>query len=152
LFEPMARKNTRFGEQPIWGVIRRRHWNLRLIAYETGVAYSHLINAANGITPPSPQLRQKLRVSWPADREALQSRRSSGHVQRGQGAWRQDQPQVRKARGVNTRVRDALRQAGAEAGRKARADAGLPEQVEDHQAVQGMAELLIRACGRRAAA
>ena len=60
MFEPMARKNTRFGEQPIWGVIRRRHWNLRLIAYETGVAYSHLINAANGITPPSAQLRQKL--------------------------------------------------------------------------------------------
>jgi hypothetical protein len=48
----MARKNTRFGEQPVWAVVRRRHWNLRLIAYETGVAYSHLINAANGITPP----------------------------------------------------------------------------------------------------
>jgi len=56
----MARKNTRFGEQPIRGVVRKRHWNLRLIAYETGVAYSHLINAANGITPPSPQLRRTL--------------------------------------------------------------------------------------------
>ena len=44
----------------MWAVVRRRHWNLRLIAYETGVAYSHLLNAANGITPPSPQLRQKL--------------------------------------------------------------------------------------------
>jgi hypothetical protein len=42
------------------GVVRRRHWNLRLIAYETGVAYSHLINAANGITPPSPELRSTL--------------------------------------------------------------------------------------------
>jgi hypothetical protein len=40
-----------------------------------------------------------------------------------------------------------LRQAGAEAGRKARADAGLPEHVEDHQAVQRMAELLIKAGG-----
>ena len=56
----MTGRNTRFGEQPIRGVVRRRHWNLRLIAYETGVAYSHLLNAANGITPPSPQLRQKL--------------------------------------------------------------------------------------------
>jgi hypothetical protein len=56
----MARKNTCFGEQPIRGVVRKRHWNLRLIAYETGVAYSHLINAANGITPPSPQLRRTL--------------------------------------------------------------------------------------------
>ena len=56
----MSSKNTRFGEQPIRGVVRRRHWNLRLIAYETGVGYSHLINAANGITPPSPELRQKL--------------------------------------------------------------------------------------------
>jgi transcriptional regulator with XRE-family HTH domain len=56
----MARKNTRFGEQPIRSIVRRRHWNLKLIAYETGVAYGHLINAANGITPPSPQLRTKL--------------------------------------------------------------------------------------------
>jgi transcriptional regulator with XRE-family HTH domain len=56
----MARRNSRFGEQPIRGIVRRRHWNLRLIAYETGVAYSHLVNAANGITAPSPELRQKL--------------------------------------------------------------------------------------------
>jgi hypothetical protein len=47
----MAHKTTRFGEQPIRGVVRRRHWNLRLIAYETGVAYRRLINSANGITP-----------------------------------------------------------------------------------------------------
>jgi transcriptional regulator with XRE-family HTH domain len=57
----MTGKNTRFGgEQPIRAVVRRRHWNLRLIAYETGVAYSHLMNAANGITAPSPELRSKL--------------------------------------------------------------------------------------------
>ena len=56
---PVERTNTRFGEQPIRGVVRRRHWNLRLIAYETGVGYSPLINSANGITPPSPELRQK---------------------------------------------------------------------------------------------
>jgi hypothetical protein len=53
---------------------------------------------------------------------------------------------------MNRRVRDALREAGAEAGRRARADAGLPEQVEDHQALQRMAELLIKASGRRDAA
>jgi hypothetical protein len=53
---------------------------------------------------------------------------------------------------MNAHVRDVLRGAGAEAGRKARADAGLPEHVEDHQTVQRMAELLIRAGGRRAAA
>ena len=56
----MARKNTRFGEQPVWTVVRRRHWNLRLIAYETGVGYSHLINSANGVTRPSQDLQQKL--------------------------------------------------------------------------------------------
>jgi hypothetical protein len=53
---------------------------------------------------------------------------------------------------MNAHVRDALRQAGAEAGRKARADAGLPQQVEDHQALQRMAELLIKVGGRRGAA
>jgi hypothetical protein len=56
----MARRNTAFGEQPIRGIVRRRHWNLRLIAYETGVGYSHLINSANGITRPSRDLQQKL--------------------------------------------------------------------------------------------
>ena len=44
---------------------------------------------------------------------------------------------------MNQHVRDVLREAGAEAGRQARADAGLPEHVEDHQAVQYLAELLI---------
>ncbi len=53
---------------------------------------------------------------------------------------------------MNAHVRDELCQAGAEAGRRARREAGLPEQVEDHQAVQRMAELLIRVSGRRAAA
>jgi hypothetical protein len=53
---------------------------------------------------------------------------------------------------MNQHVRDALRQAGAEAGRKARADAGLPEQVEDHLALQWLAELLIKAGARHASA
>jgi hypothetical protein len=53
---------------------------------------------------------------------------------------------------MNAHVRDALRQAGAEAGRRARRDSGLPAQVEDHQAVQRMAELLIKVTGRRGAA
>lgn len=53
---------------------------------------------------------------------------------------------------MNARVRDALRQAGAAAGRQARADAGLPAQVEDHNVVTRMAELLIKAGGRRDAA
>ena len=50
---------------------------------------------------------------------------------------------------MNPRIRDALRQAGAEAGSKARRDAGLPAYVEDRQAVQRMAELLVKAKGRR---
>lgn len=50
---------------------------------------------------------------------------------------------------MNAIVRDALRRAGAEVGRKARADAGLPEHVEDHQAVQRMAELLVKASDRQ---
>ena len=53
---------------------------------------------------------------------------------------------------MNQRVRDALRQAGAKAGRQARVDAEHPEYVEDHQAIQRMAELLIKARGRRNAA
>jgi hypothetical protein len=53
---------------------------------------------------------------------------------------------------MNPRIRDALREAGAEAGRKARANAELPPRVEDHQALQRMAELLIKAGGRRDAA
>jgi hypothetical protein len=53
---------------------------------------------------------------------------------------------------MNARIRDALREAGAEPGRVARADAGLPEHVEDHQVVQRMAELLIKVGGRRDAA
>jgi hypothetical protein len=53
---------------------------------------------------------------------------------------------------MNPRVRDALRQARAEAGRKARADAGLPEQVEDPQIVQRMAEMLIKVGARSDAA
>jgi hypothetical protein len=53
---------------------------------------------------------------------------------------------------MNARIRKALREAGAEAGRKARVDAGLPEQVEDRRVVQRMAELLIKAGGRRDAA
>jgi transcriptional regulator with XRE-family HTH domain len=57
---PVARTNTRFGEQPIRGVVRRRHWNLKLIAFESGVGYNHLLNAVNGVTAPSPQLREKL--------------------------------------------------------------------------------------------
>lgn len=56
----MARKNSRFGEQPIRDVVRRRHWNLRMIAYEAGVGYCHLINSANGVTRPSRDLQHKL--------------------------------------------------------------------------------------------
>jgi transcriptional regulator with XRE-family HTH domain len=150
----MTGKNTRFGgEQPIRAVVRRRHWNLRLIAYETGVAYSHLINAANGITAPSPELRQKLSEFLDLPVEKLFTPRGPRRaIQSGPGPRRQDQPQVREARGMNARVRDALRQAGAQAGRKARADAGLPEQVEDHRTLVRMAELLIKAGGRRDAA
>ena len=53
---------------------------------------------------------------------------------------------------MNQHIRDALRQAGAEAGRKARADAGLPELIEDHQTLQRMAEVLIKVGGGDVAA
>ncbi|MFL6043796.1 MAG: helix-turn-helix domain-containing protein [Propionibacteriaceae bacterium] len=82
----MTGKNTRFGDQPIRAVVRRRHWNLRLIAYETGVAYSHLMNAANGITAPSPELRQKLSefLDLPVEKlftqEALAAQYDDGRV------------------------------------------------------------------------
>jgi hypothetical protein len=121
----MTRKNTRFGEQPVRGVVRRRHWNCRLIAYEIGVAYSHLINAANGISPSSPELRSTLSefLGLPVEKlfttDALAATYSEGRARA-----RQDQPHVRETRGMNTQVRDVLRQAGAEAGRKARAEAG----------------------------
>ena len=46
---------------------------------------------------------------------------------------------------MNPIIRSALRDAGAKAGRQAPRNAGLPTQVEDHQAVQWMAELLIKA-------
>jgi transcriptional regulator with XRE-family HTH domain len=72
----MARKNTRFGEQPVWAVVRRRHWNLRLIAYETGVGYNHLLNAVNGVTAPSPELREKLSEFLDLPVEKLFSRES----------------------------------------------------------------------------
>jgi hypothetical protein len=45
---------------------------------------------------------------------------------------------------VNPIIRSALRDAGAEAGRQARRDAGLPEYVEDSGCVQRMAEILQR--------
>jgi hypothetical protein len=51
---------------------------------------------------------------------------------------------------MNARVRDALRRAGADAGRRARREAGLPEQVQDHEVVQRMAEMLIKSSGDRA--
>ena len=60
VFRTITRKSTRFGQQPIRGIVRRRHWNLRLVAFELGVGYSHLINSANGVTRPSPDLQQKL--------------------------------------------------------------------------------------------
>jgi hypothetical protein len=49
---------------------------------------------------------------------------------------------------MNAHVRDVLRDSGAEAGRKARADAGLHQHVEDPQVVQRMAELLVKVGGR----
>jgi hypothetical protein len=46
---------------------------------------------------------------------------------------------------MNAQVRDVLRSAGMEAGRRARRDAGLPEYVEDPNVIQRMAELMQRA-------
>jgi transcriptional regulator with XRE-family HTH domain len=85
----MARDITRFGEQPIRGIVRRRHWNLRLIAYETGLGYNHVVNACNGVTAPSPELLSKLSefLGLPAERlfsaDALSARYSEGRARGG---------------------------------------------------------------------
>jgi hypothetical protein len=50
---------------------------------------------------------------------------------------------------MNAIVRAALRDAGAAAGQQARRDAGLSKYVEDPQAVQRMAEMLIKSGGDR---
>ena len=50
---------------------------------------------------------------------------------------------------MNAQVRDVLRSAGVEAGRRARRDAGLPEYVEDTNVIQRMAELMRRAIRHR---
>jgi hypothetical protein len=50
---------------------------------------------------------------------------------------------------VNAIIRDTLRRAGAKAGRQARREAGLPKQIEDHNVVTRMAELLVKAGDRR---
>jgi hypothetical protein len=50
---------------------------------------------------------------------------------------------------MNTHIRDVLRESGARAGRQARADAGLPEHVEDHKTLVKMAEMMIKVASRR---
>lgn len=52
---------------------------------------------------------------------------------------------------MNAYIREALRRAGAEAGVRARRDAGLPNHIEDQQVLQRLAEMLIKAGGRREA-
>jgi hypothetical protein len=42
-----------------------------------------------------------------------------------------------------------LREAGGVAGRRARVEAGLPEQVEDHNTLVRMAEMLVKVNDRR---
>ena len=89
-----------------------------------GVAYSHLIWSANGITAPSPDLRQKLSnfFDLPIEKlftsEALAVKYHEGQARGGKISRRYGR------RAALTRVPDALREAGAEAGRKAPADAG----------------------------
>ena len=115
----MAHNSTRFGEQALRGVVRRRHWNLKLIAFETGVGYSHLLNAVNGVAAPSPELREKLSefLGLPVEKLFSPEALAANTVRAGRSAARS--AGVRKARGVNPD--SELRQAGAEAGRKARA-------------------------------
>ena len=51
---------TRFGDQPLSGEMRRQRWHYSLLAREIGVTRQQLYAAARGIVVPSPPLRDRL--------------------------------------------------------------------------------------------
>ena len=52
--------HSRFGEQPLIEIMRRRRWTFSLLCGEVGVTYRHLYYVAHGHIVPSPKLRDKL--------------------------------------------------------------------------------------------
>jgi hypothetical protein len=140
--------DSRFGLQPIRAVMERERWTCKDLAERVNVPRS-LVPVHNGtnLTFAAAAGSATRDPSDPTKRSFYAPRvgaRVRVHVDR----QARDQASKRQ-RSMNAEVRDALRRAGAEAGRKARQDAGLPMQVEDHQAVQRMAELLIKAGDQR---
>jgi transcriptional regulator with XRE-family HTH domain len=67
IFVPTGRRlpfsmdlHSRFGEQPLIEIMRRRRWTFSLLCGEVGVTYRHLYYVAHGHIVPSPKLRDKL--------------------------------------------------------------------------------------------
>jgi hypothetical protein len=52
--------HSRFGEQPLIEIMRRRRWTFSLLSSEVGVTYRHLYYVAHGHIVPSPKLRDRL--------------------------------------------------------------------------------------------
>jgi hypothetical protein len=52
--------HSRFGDQPLIEIMRRRRWTFSLLCGEVGVTYRHLYYVAHGHIVPSPKLRDKL--------------------------------------------------------------------------------------------
>ena len=52
--------HSRFGDQPLIEIMRRRRWTFSLLCGEVGVTYRYLYYVAHGHIVPSPRLRDKL--------------------------------------------------------------------------------------------
>jgi hypothetical protein len=52
--------HSRFGDQPLIEIMRRRRWTFSLLSSEVGVTYRHLYYVAHGHIVPSPKLRDRL--------------------------------------------------------------------------------------------
>ena len=52
--------HSRFGDQPLIEIMRRRRWTFSLLSSEVGVTYRHLYYVARGPVVPSPKLRDRL--------------------------------------------------------------------------------------------
>jgi hypothetical protein len=52
--------HSRFGDQPLIEIMRRRRWTFSLLSSEVGVTCRHLYYVAHGHIVPSPKLRDRL--------------------------------------------------------------------------------------------
>jgi hypothetical protein len=48
------------GRQPFLDIIKARGLNYVWVTRQTGLHYAHFVNVANGRTPPSPEIRERL--------------------------------------------------------------------------------------------